>query len=273
MAPPQFQPPPSPTGFLPSNFNISTSPSQNKTSADTSSTSSQTLFNSSTSATGSTSTPLLNSSMSARGSTSSPNLYTISTSATHNTSSYAVFSSVLPLFNSSTFVTQNKSSACAGSTAAPTSFNISTSVTPNKTSADACPTSAQMFFNSSSPANLKKMRDYDAEISASLNHFSFSNPQIPSLARHLKSGISNPNYDRRSNGTSLGNQSSKSVFTESALIGVALQDNGADKSDNPQEVYLSVHEPFCLVALGIQGSGKSHTMSVILESCLLSMRN
>lgn len=35
------------------------------------------------------------------------------------------------------------------------------------------------------------------------------------------------------------------------------------------EVYLNTHEPFCLAAIGVQGAGKSHTMAVVLESCLL----
>ena len=34
-------------------------------------------------------------------------------------------------------------------------------------------------------------------------------------------------------------------------------------------VYLNVHSPFCAVITGVQGSGKSHTMAVMLENCLL----
>lgn len=33
---------------------------------------------------------------------------------------------------------------------------------------------------------------------------------------------------------------------------------------------LNVHDPFCLVTFGVQGAGKSHTLGVILENCLLS---
>ena len=35
-------------------------------------------------------------------------------------------------------------------------------------------------------------------------------------------------------------------------------------------VFLNVSEPFCLVALGVQGAGKSHSLGVVLESCLIA---
>ena len=34
-------------------------------------------------------------------------------------------------------------------------------------------------------------------------------------------------------------------------------------------MYLNVNDPFCLVAVGLQGSGKSHTLGCVLEACLL----
>ena len=40
-------------------------------------------------------------------------------------------------------------------------------------------------------------------------------------------------------------------------------------TSNGEKVYLNVSEPFCLVATGLQGSGKSHTVGVVLENCLL----
>lgn len=36
-----------------------------------------------------------------------------------------------------------------------------------------------------------------------------------------------------------------------------------------QSVYLSVGDPFCLVAIGVQGAGKSHSLNVIMENCLI----
>jgi hypothetical protein len=32
---------------------------------------------------------------------------------------------------------------------------------------------------------------------------------------------------------------------------------------------LNINDPFCLIAVGVQGGGKSHTVSVVLENCLL----
>ena len=37
------------------------------------------------------------------------------------------------------------------------------------------------------------------------------------------------------------------------------------------EVYLNIHEPFSMIAVGLQGSGKSHTLSCIMESCLIPL--
>jgi hypothetical protein len=34
-------------------------------------------------------------------------------------------------------------------------------------------------------------------------------------------------------------------------------------------VYLNTYNPFCFVSLGVQGSGKSHSLSVVLENCVL----
>lgn len=36
---------------------------------------------------------------------------------------------------------------------------------------------------------------------------------------------------------------------------------------NPREIALNVHEPFCLIAVGVQGSGKSHTIGTVIENC------
>ena len=41
---------------------------------------------------------------------------------------------------------------------------------------------------------------------------------------------------------------------------------------SPVAVALNVHEPFCLVTTGVQGSGKSHTVGTIVESCVLDMK-
>ena len=50
---------------------------------------------------------------------------------------------------------------------------------------------------------------------------------------------------------------------ELGLLG-HLQEDG--KQD---QVFINVTDPFCLITVGVQGSGKSHTTACILESCLL----
>jgi hypothetical protein len=42
-----------------------------------------------------------------------------------------------------------------------------------------------------------------------------------------------------------------------------------EEQQPPPLLYLNTHEPFCLVATGVQGAGKSHTMGVVLENVLL----
>ncbi|KAJ3144852.1 hypothetical protein HDU89_007739 [Geranomyces variabilis] len=40
------------------------------------------------------------------------------------------------------------------------------------------------------------------------------------------------------------------------------------RGDRPQHVYLNTAAPFCLVAVGLQGAGKSHTLATVMEACL-----
>ena len=43
-----------------------------------------------------------------------------------------------------------------------------------------------------------------------------------------------------------------------------------DTCSTPDEsIFLNVTQPFCLVCVGVQGAGKSHTMNTVLESCLI----
>jgi hypothetical protein len=73
-----------------------------------------------------------------------------------------------------------------------------------------------------------------------------------------------------------------SAFSEYALLGrldaAYIDDDDDDdgrfcgdggECDGENEVYLNTHEPFCMRTVGVQGAGKSHSMAVVLESCLL----
>ena len=46
---------------------------------------------------------------------------------------------------------------------------------------------------------------------------------------------------------------------------------GLDGEPDALPVTLNTHEPFVMVALGVQGGGKSHTLATVLESCLLPL--
>eukprot|EP01031_Cornospumella_fuschlensis_P032323 gene32323-39092_t len=61
-------------------------------------------------------------------------------------------------------------------------------------------------------------------------------------------------------GTTLFSEQVAANWPDCALLGSDAQN---------QKVYLNTHEPFCLVAVGLQGSGKSHSVSCVLENCLL----
>ena len=59
-------------------------------------------------------------------------------------------------------------------------------------------------------------------------------------------------------------QNNRSLLAESSLLGSMTS---LDFFGEP--VYVNVSEPFALVAVGVQGSGKSHTTAVVIENCLL----
>ena len=44
---------------------------------------------------------------------------------------------------------------------------------------------------------------------------------------------------------------------------------GRLRTSQKPSVYLNTYDPFCFVTLGVQGSGKSHSLSVVLENCVL----
>eukprot|EP00617_Octactis_speculum_P009289 CAMPEP_0185790748 /NCGR_PEP_ID=MMETSP1174-20130828/157960_1 /TAXON_ID=35687 /ORGANISM="Dictyocha speculum, Strain CCMP1381" /LENGTH=456 /DNA_ID=CAMNT_0028485579 /DNA_START=1 /DNA_END=1371 /DNA_ORIENTATION=+ len=47
--------------------------------------------------------------------------------------------------------------------------------------------------------------------------------------------------------------------------------DGKDSTEptEPTALFLNTHEPFCLVTVGVQGGGKSHTLATVLEGCLI----
>ncbi|TPX53746.1 hypothetical protein PhCBS80983_g06185 [Powellomyces hirtus] len=53
------------------------------------------------------------------------------------------------------------------------------------------------------------------------------------------------------------------------LGSVHKEDNDVETDPTRSVVCLNTHAPFCLVALGVQGSGKSHSIATVIESCML----
>eukprot|EP00759_Apiculatamorpha_spiralis_P046368 PhF_6_TR42795/c0_g3_i2/m.64755 len=68
-----------------------------------------------------------------------------------------------------------------------------------------------------------------------------------------------------------------SLFTNTAtptkeygLFASIINENDDEEEEEEEYVYLNVHAPFCFVAVGLQGSGKSHSLNVLVENCVLA---
>ena len=73
---------------------------------------------------------------------------------------------------------------------------------------------------------------------------------------------------QKNKGLSLFSSSSIEQYSEGALFGHLFPSDASSKQVG-EGVYLATHEPFCFVTIGVQGAGKSHTSSCVLESCLV----
>ncbi len=80
---------------------------------------------------------------------------------------------------------------------------------------------------------------------------------------------------RKTKECALFNASSIDKHSGGALFGhriPSLDDEilvGGHPVEEDEGVFINTHEPFCLVTVGVQGAGKSHTTSCVLESCLV----
>lgn len=68
-------------------------------------------------------------------------------------------------------------------------------------------------------------------------------------------------------GLSLFNASTLDRQPEGALFGHQFAPSGLEETG--EAVYFNTHDPFCFVTVGVQGAGKSHTSSCVLENCLV----
>jgi len=71
----------------------------------------------------------------------------------------------------------------------------------------------------------------------------------------------------------LCDKSSPKQINEGGLLGHILPHNLKIHSSKhtSSEIYMNSRDPFCLVSVGAQGTGKSHTLSCILENCLIEL--
>jgi len=71
-------------------------------------------------------------------------------------------------------------------------------------------------------------------------------------------------------GLSVSDEAGGQRFREGALLGQILVDGDDGEGEGEAtSAYLNTHEPFCFVAVGVQGAGKSHTLACALEACLV----
>ena len=72
------------------------------------------------------------------------------------------------------------------------------------------------------------------------------------------------------NGSSAKEQTiSSASLSSSPTSGVTSSVMSSSSLPVDVEIFLNTHEPFCFVAVGVQGGGKSHTMGCVLEACLV----
>lgn len=72
--------------------------------------------------------------------------------------------------------------------------------------------------------------------------------------------------DESGDGRSYNDGSEDEEYQES---GGSTSNGSSSEQDEHKAVYWNTNEPFCAICIGVQGAGKSHTMNVILENCLL----
>ena len=84
------------------------------------------------------------------------------------------------------------------------------------------------------------------------------------LMTSLYFGNDTSNVPRHISRATVASKARRHLLCESGLLGSLSMVDSADS------VYMNTSEPFCVVTMGIQGGGKSHTVCTILENCLLS---
>jgi len=106
-----------------------------------------------------------------------------------------------------------------------------------------------------------------ADLTASLHHVQTTVPR-EELASFVFTNSSKKFRDRKVPLLS-EKSASDNTIVGSSILGFNAEDSASlDGSDNA--VFMNTTDPFCAVCIGVQGAGKSHSMNVILENCMLN---
>jgi predicted SprT family Zn-dependent metalloprotease len=124
-------------------------------------------------------------------------------------------------------------------------------------------------------------RPLPTRISASMNPTSTLKVEAaarPDTMQKLGDFISGSMVTRTSGGNVLAAGEHMLAFKECTLMGTLIDSpnrkrgryqDSSSSDEHQQRVFLNTHEPFCLVTVGVQGGGKSHTLATVLEGCLI----
>jgi len=78
----------------------------------------------------------------------------------------------------------------------------------------------------------------------------------------------NQHFDYTKSKVNMVNSMNRSLCLETSLLGQLIC-SSAETIVDDSSVYLNVGEPFCMIVVGVQGGGKSHTVNVVLENCMI----
>ena len=114
-------------------------------------------------------------------------------------------------------------------------------------------------------------KEQDIDLDNSLEAMSLEEQSADQVAKFLFLPKKSSGSNLRHKGYSLSSSKTIDDQSEGALFGhLCPHSSGLEEAMLSEEaVYLNTSDPFCFVTVGVQGAGKSHTSSCVLESCLI----
>lgn len=105
------------------------------------------------------------------------------------------------------------------------------------------------------------------DLNTSFEGMSMSEISADEMAQSLFTPKRTSTDFQKHKGFSLFSASMLNKHTEGALFGHLFPSPELDAMG--ESVYFNTHDPFCFITVGVQGAGKSHTSSCVLENCLV----